>query len=231
MDPEQCSRTWVDSLVGCCGWPEAKARYFDAFGVVELQSTFYEPPSIALAEKWRANAPDAFRFCMKAWQLITHTPSSPTYRKLKSAVSPTEFSLLGAFRPSEQVWLAWERTAAIAHALRAAVIVFQCPKSFEPNRENIGNVRRFFHEIGPQTFSLAWEPRGDWDRRIVADVCREHNLIHCVDPFQSEAAYGSFVYWRLHGIGGYRYRYSDVDLQELQKRLLQTARKAGKRRM
>ena len=114
-------------LVGCSGWSEAKSKYFADFKTIELQSTFYEPPPIALASKWSALAPCSFCFCLKAWQLITHTPSSPTYRKLKSKISPAEHELVGSFRPSEQVLLAWERTAAIARALPAKVILFQCP--------------------------------------------------------------------------------------------------------
>ena len=40
------------------------------FPVVELQTPFYEPPTIEVASRWRALAPPEFRFCLKAWQLI-----------------------------------------------------------------------------------------------------------------------------------------------------------------
>ena len=193
---------------------------------MELQSTFYDPPSVVLAEKWRALAPEPFQFSMKAWQLITHTPASPTYRKLKSGVSATEHELYGSFRPTEQVWLAWERTALIARALRARVVVFQCPKSFEPTRENVYNLRRFFAEIGPQEFALAWEPRGEWPGALIAELCGERNLVHCVDPFQAQSVSGAIAYWRLHGLGGYRYRYSDAELEHLQNLLRETRKPA-----
>src|SRR5947209_7942616 len=112
-------------LIGCCGWSQAKSQYLANFQTVELQSTFYEPPSLALASKWRALAPASFHYCLKAWQLITHTPASPTYRKLKSKISSAEHDLVGSFRPTEQVILAWERTAEIAQALNARVVLFQ----------------------------------------------------------------------------------------------------------
>jgi uncharacterized protein YecE (DUF72 family) len=98
---------------------------------------------------------------MKAWQLITHTPTSPTYRRLATAVSPQEQDLYGSFRPTEQVALAWELTREIASILGAHVIVFQCPKSFLPTRENTRNLTTFFHEIDRDGRTLAWEPRGD----------------------------------------------------------------------
>jgi uncharacterized protein YecE (DUF72 family) len=153
---------------------------------------------------------------MKAWQLITHTPSSPTYRRLKSAVGLSELNLFGSFRPTEQVWLAWERTREIATTLRATVVVFQCPASFLPIRENIDNLQSFFQKLGPQPFHLAWEPRGNWPESLVRELCASHNLIHCVDPFENEPVYGDILYWRLHGRGSYRYRYTEDDLNELQ---------------
>ena len=205
--------------MGCCGWPEGKAKYFERFPVVELQSTFYEPPSVALAAKWRDLAPPSFQFCVKAWQLITHQTSSPTYRRLRSKLAANEHEAVGAFRPTEQVWLAWERTSNVAQALRARVILFQCPASFEPDPQNVTNLRAFFSRVERGDFLLAWEPRGDWSDDLVRGLCSELDLIHCVDPFQRESVHGHSVYWRLHGQGGYSYKYSDADLDQLRRKV------------
>jgi len=67
--------------VGCCGFPVARKEYFKNFSLVEVQQTFYKPPRMETAFKWRSAAPPEFEFAVKAWQLITHAPSSPTYRK------------------------------------------------------------------------------------------------------------------------------------------------------
>jgi len=207
-------------LTGCCGWTEAQARYTRTFSTIELQTTFYQPPAPKVAERWKAIAPPDFRFCMKAWQLITHTPASPTYRRLKSPVSPSEHDLYGSFRPTEQVRLAWERTREIAAAIDARVIVFQCPKSFLPTRENSQNLTAFFHEIDRDHRTLAWEPRGeDWTSDLIRALCAENNLIHCVDPFHADPVWGDAFYWRLHGRTGYRYRYTAEDLAELQRKV------------
>ncbi len=202
-------------LVGCCGWSEGRAKYFGHFPVVEVQSTFYEPPSLALASKWRAAAPADFRFCVKAWQLITHRSSSSTYRRLRSKLTDEELPLVGAFQQTEQVWLAWERTSEIARALRAEVILFQCPPSLEPDRETVRNIHAFFKRVERGDAKLAWEPRGDWPDALVREICAEHDLLHCVDPFKATSLYGTPLYWRLHGRGGYHYRYSDEELAEL----------------
>ena len=67
---------------------------------VEVQHTFYQPPRVETLAKWRAEAPRGFEFTIKAWQLITHQPSSPTYRRLKRALTEEEREGAGAFRAS-----------------------------------------------------------------------------------------------------------------------------------
>ncbi|MDQ6706608.1 MAG: DUF72 domain-containing protein [Acidobacteriota bacterium] len=217
----------MQCFVGCCGWSEARANYFAHFPIVEVQRTFYEPPSVALATKWREAAPVSFQFCVKAWQLITHRISSPTYRRLKTKLSATERDLVGGFQPTEQVRLAWERTADIARALQARVILFQCPASFEPNPENLRHLRTFFSEIDRERFRLAWEPRGQWPLDLVQGICAEYDLVHCVDPFAGESAFRRPVYWRLHGRTGYSYRYSDEELDQLRAMLTEADQESG----
>lgn len=206
-------------LVGCCGWPEARSRYFEHFDAVELQDTFYDPPPAGRAAKWRAAAPPEFRFCLKAWQLITHEPSSPTYRRLKAPVAAGRRDRFGAFRPTDEVFQAWAKTREIADAVAAAVIVFQCPASFRPTVENVRNLENFFGAIERGAFTFAWEPRGEWPRELVGDLCRRLALLHCVDPLAGEpVTSGDLAYFRLHGRGGYRYRYSDEELEEIRRR-------------
>jgi len=205
----------ADLTVGCCGWPEGRARYFEHFAAVELQDTFYQPPSAELAAKWRREAPAGFEFSMKAWQLITHAASSPTYRRLKTPVPEGKRDAYGRFRATEEVRAAWQHTLAVARALRAPVIVFQCPASLEPNEENIANLRSFFRRIEREDRLAAWEPRGRWPADLIGRICADLDLVHCVDPFQAEPLYGRALYFRLHGRGGYRYRYSDEELRQL----------------
>ncbi len=202
-------------LTGCCGWCEAHARYYREFPIIEIQQTFYDPPPPALAEKWRREAPAGFRFTIKAWQLITHTASSPTWRKLKSPPAPETRAAYGSFRPAPEVRAAFGRTMDFARALAASAIVFQCPASFTASDENIANLRRFFRAADRGGIPFVWEPRGDWPPDVVAGLCRELDLVHAVDPFTTAPVDGRFRYFRLHGRGSYRYRYSDEDLHRL----------------
>jgi uncharacterized protein YecE (DUF72 family) len=201
--------------IGCCGFIVAQAQYFRFFKVIEIQQSFYQLPRLQTAEKWRSFAPEDFEFTLKAWQLITHEPSSPTYRRLGKKIEPGKMDQYGSFRPTGAVRDAWARTAVFARALGARLIVFQCPASFRPTEEHVGNLRAFFSGIDREGFRFCWEPRGAWPSPLVRRLCQELDLIHCVDPFQVEPQHGEIQYFRLHGITGYRYRYTDRDLEKL----------------
>ena len=105
--------------IGLCGWSGSQVAYFSTFDCIEIQSTFYDPPSVQVASKWRNAAPPGFQFCIKAWQLITHTSSRPTYPRLRSPIPAAERDAVGSFRQTAQVWQAWQRTVEIARALDA----------------------------------------------------------------------------------------------------------------
>jgi uncharacterized protein YecE (DUF72 family) len=212
--------------VGCCGFAGAQAAYFRDFPVVEVQQTFYDPPAPETAARWRERAPPDFEFTLKAWQLITHPPGSPTYRRLRQPLPVEWRDQVGAFRPSNAVWAAWERTREITRLLRARVVVFQCPASFAPTPEHLENLRRFVrrvradlemrHEPAPR---LAWEPRGAWPDAVIEALCRELDLVHVVDPWVRPPVTPDPFYFRLHGLGGYGHRYTDAELRWLRARV------------
>ncbi|MGE5173395.1 MAG: DUF72 domain-containing protein [Betaproteobacteria bacterium] len=203
--------------IGCCGWSESQNNYYRDFGVVEVQDTFYRPGRIEKYEKWRKAAPTGFKFAVKAWQLITHEPSSPTYRKLRAAIPSAKKSRYGSFRPSEEVFAAWEVVDMVAQTLDAKMILFQSPSSFAPSLDNKRNLRTFFKTIDRRDYTLCWEPRGEWHDKDIKRICSDLDLVHCVDPFKTKPMHGRVRYFRLHGRPGYnlRYRYSEEDLREL----------------
>ncbi|MBE8540350.1 DUF72 domain-containing protein [Geoglobus acetivorans] len=197
--------------VGCCGLPVSMADYFRMFDVVEVQKTFYKPPMPETAERWRELAGEGFEFTVKAFQVITHPPSSPTYRKAKLKVDDGGF-----FKPVKAVFDAWERTREVAKILNSSVIVFQTPRSFRECEENVRNMKEFFNSI-EREFVFCWEPRG-WGSDVVKDVCQKLDLVHVVDPFVSRSMHGEIRYYRLHGFN-YRHKYSDDELKWLLERV------------
>lgn len=204
--------------VGCCGFPIKKEEYFQQFKIVELQSTFYQlPKKIETVKKWKSEAPKDFEFTLKAFQVITHEISSSTYKRLKEKFgNPKNY---GFFKNTKEVFEAWEMTKKVAKALNAKIIVFQSPASFKPEKKNIENFKNFFQKIKKEKFIFVWEPRGEWEESLIESLCKELNLVHCVDPFKQKPAFGKINYFRLHGKNSYNlnYRYTKEDLFQLKK--------------
>ena len=202
--------------VGLCGWTIAMDRYVRTFPVVEVQHTFYEPPADALLRRWRANAPADFEFTIKAWQLVTHDASSPTYRRMKQPLPAEHRGQVGSFRLTPPVRAAWARTLECAAILRATAVLLQCPKSFRPTKDNVERLRAFATTVErPDGLRLLWEPRGDWSAALLTDLCRDLDLAHVVDPMQTETVTPDRTYYRLHGTTGSRHVHTDAELHRL----------------
>ena len=197
---------------GCCGFPLPKLEYAKRFSVVEVQQTFYEPPRISTLQGWRALMPPDFEFTLKAWQLITHTAQSPTYRRLKTKLTLRELNKCGAFQWTPIVQRAWQTTRACADALCGRHVLFQCPARFTPTPQNVDQMRQFFTSIDRGALKLLWEPRGNWPAPLILSLCKQLDLVHVVDPFLSQSVTTDFVYFRLHGGRGFRHKFIGEEL-------------------
>lgn len=202
----------MEIKVGCSGVPVAQDRYFKEFKLLEVQKTFYQPPSNQVLERWRRQAPADFEFTLKCWQLVTHSENSPTYRRLKERVKVEE---AGNFRDSAVVRYGYERTRECARILGANLILFQSPASFRPERASLDNLRKFFKKRKREKFIFVWEPRGKWEIEILKDLYQELGIYIAFDPFKEKGFSQKIVYFRLHGKRGYNYRYSKQELRDL----------------
>ena len=205
----------MDVRVGLCGWTVSQASYVRRFPLVEVQHTFYEPPPDTVLARWRAQVPTGFEFTMKAWQVVTHESGSPTYRRLKRPLPDTARGQVGAFRATPAVLDGWQRTLGCARVLGASAVLLQCPKSFGPTAENVGRLRTFLSQVERPEGRLLWEPRGEWPASLLVDLCRELDLVHVVDPMQTETVTPEQTYYRLHGTTGMRHVHTDDELRRL----------------
>ncbi|MCX7871676.1 MAG: DUF72 domain-containing protein [Verrucomicrobiae bacterium] len=207
--------------IGVCGFPASRKDCFKSFHAVEIQQTFYDMPQVTTLEKWRKNANERFDFTIKAWQIITHESKSPTYKRMKAQIPSSELWQVGSFKPTKWVIRGLEKTMEAAKILSAKAIVFQCPPSFLPTIENIENICKFMEKANELKSKLnlcpvfAWEPRGKWDDKTIAEICGKFNLIHVVDVFERQSVTEKSFYFRLHGGYGYDHVYSDDELASL----------------
>ena len=192
----------MEIKIGCCGFPVARRRYFEQFSTVEIQQTFYQLPTLSTAHKWREEAPEGFEFTAKTWQLIAHEPTSPTYRRLRKAIPEEERKNYGSFKPTDEVFEAFEATEQFYNNLGVEKIIFQCPPSFAMTSEHVSNIMNFFGQIDRKDFTFIWEPRGNWDAEEIRKICDEVGLVHCVDPLWEAPVSGGIRYFRLHGLKG-----------------------------
>jgi uncharacterized protein YecE (DUF72 family) len=202
--------------LGMCGFTIGAAEYFSRFAVVEVQQTFYDPPALMTMERWRIEAPPGFEFTLKAWQVVTHDGTSPTYRRMKRSFTDTQRRQAGSFRLNATTREAWRLTLAAARTLRATGILLQCPASFRATTENIDAMRAFLAAVErPAGVRLYWEPRGAWPDDVVRGLCDELDLTHAVDPFVRPSLTPGPLYWRLHGNRSHRANYTDDELRQI----------------
>ncbi|MFB6345773.1 MAG: DUF72 domain-containing protein [bacterium] len=212
------------------GWKdkyESKLQAFTHdFELLEVQKTFYDLPQPKTCRRWRENANSEFTFTLKAWQALTHTIDSPTWRGNDDQLTDVQREQIGYLRPNQTVKTAWSETMERAKRLDAEVIVLQCPASFEPTDENEAKMRALLSEVDRNGRFIAWESRGKWldqpDR--VGSICKDLNLAHTVDLMRRQPAHlGSVAYVRLHGLNedryDYDYDYSQSELKILRDRL------------
>ena len=190
--------------IGCAGWgylPKKFVKpgesrlvaYARLFSVAEVNSTFYALPKTSTARAWRKSVDEVnktFEFTVKVPKLITHVSRF------------TDFNT-------------WERIREIAKELRARVLLFQTPRSFQDSEENVKKFVNFFSTIG-KDFMYAGEMRG-WKRETIQKIFPELGIIHVVDPLKEKPIEQQRNYYRLHGLGRimYRYRFTDEDLNRL----------------
>jgi len=166
---------------------------------------------------------------MKAWQVLTHPPSSPTWRKMKRKPNGN-LENYGFLRPTKENLEAWSETLRIAQILNARAIILQTPPSFRFSEEATKNVVEFFTAVlstTPKDLLICWEPRGDWNTHPEAlQKVLELGIIHVTDILKADPLPNSkgVLYTRLHGLGNkevnYKYKYTDNDLSILIRKIL-----------
>ncbi len=193
------------------------------FNCVELQDTFYNPPDIERIKSIVKEAPEGFRFSMKAWQAITHPPHMMTWRRSKFKPPKEVWDRYGYLKPTKENLEAWALIDKAAKTLSATYVIIQLPPTFKYSNENVSNIKEFLSTVGNTHYRIGMEFRGDWieHRLELKNILSNYSKVtHVVDPFRwfpPETTRN--YYFRLHGIGGsevnYKYKYTHNDLLKL----------------
>jgi len=227
--------------VGPAGWnykdwegivyPAGSAKSFDAlafladyFDTIEINSSFYAPPSPRDAAAWarRVKNNPRFRFTAKAWQRLSHERADGSAASLAADCNVVRQSM-----------------APLAEAGVLGALLLQFPWSFRHSEENLAHVDSLFRRL--RGFPLALELRhGSWDRADFYDALRAQGVAFCnVDQpviGDSMAPSGRVTarigYLRMHGRNyrtwfqkdagrdaRYDYLYTKAEVKEVSERL------------
>ncbi len=199
--------------IGLCGFPKSRKIIFSQFELVEIQKTFYDPGNPELYTKWREEAPKNFEFTVKAWQGVTHPASSPTWKRFKGVLWG-KIDNYGELKDTEEVRYAFKLSLDILRRLDGDKMVIQLPPRQVYRDENLKILGGFVEE----GIFICLEPRNkSWFKEEVIESLKSIGIVFVTDPFKNGIIdiNEELIYLRLHGIGGYKYRYSDEDLEKL----------------
>jgi uncharacterized protein YecE (DUF72 family) len=148
------SCSWTDPTLIACGrfYPpgvtsaEARLRYYaEQFDIVEVDSTYYAPPSARNSELWAARTPAAFVFNVKAFAWLTHHAAAPDrlpdwLRNRLPDAARGKRSVYARDIPEREMELVWqlhrEALEPLAAAGKLGAVLFQFPPWFVRSREN-----------------------------------------------------------------------------------------------
>lgn len=140
--------SWTDKSLLQSGWypkgadsAEERLRYYaEQFPLVEVDSTYYFPPSEKNSELWVERTPKDFTFNIKAFSLLTQHPTKPQalYEDLRVKTDKKNL-YLDDLKP-EAVDEVWERFLSALVPLHAAgklgALLFQFPHWFPISKRN-----------------------------------------------------------------------------------------------
>ena len=150
---------------------EARLRFYAAvFPMVEVDATYYHPPTEELAALWVDRTPQNFRFDVKAYALLTQHPTKPAslwddVAERIPAEHAEKKSIYISHLPDDAADDAWEhfRTALMPlhSAGKLGAVFFQFPQWFTNRRDN----REYLDQLPERLpdYQLAVEFRhGSW---------------------------------------------------------------------
>jgi len=211
------SRKPPEIRIGPAGWsyadwegivyPRPRPREFheaeylaDYFDTIEINTTFYHPPSAKTAMGWvrRVAHNPKFKFTAKLWQRFTHERN--------------------ANRPDEKIFK--EGLAPLAEEARLGALLLQFPWSFKNTKENCEYLSGLFMEF--MEYPLVLEVRhSSWSQPEIFQLLAEQGVGFCnIDQpvigrslGPSDRATAPLGYVRLHG-RNYEHWFSSEDRPE-----------------
>lgn len=200
----------TEFLIGAGGWayfqvPESNAleAYARAFNFVEVNSTFYEIPTLQLVKSWRRRVPADFEFSVRCHRSVTHRHR---------------------LEPVKESFDTFMTMRKICRILNSRFLVLETPSMLNFSKTKIESVKDFLESLNLKGIRIVWEVRRRKSERVplgLVALMRDYNIIHCVDlSKESPPVESDTVYTRVFGKGKHNiYQFTDEELLEIDKKI------------
>jgi uncharacterized protein YecE (DUF72 family) len=201
----------TELAIGCGGWAYFRVlglrpldAYARAFNFVEINSTFYEIPSLQTVISWRKRAPPDFEFAVRCHQDVTHKHR---------------------LEPAEESFHIMDMIIKICQALQSRFLVFQTPSEMRFSPEKTKSIGDFFATVDMKGVKPAWEIRrvaGEPIPPEVISMMSDNNILHSVDlSRETPLVESDTVYTRIFGKGEHNvYQFTDDELQGIAEKIV-----------
>jgi uncharacterized protein YecE (DUF72 family) len=226
-------------------YPDVKNKGFDElkyysniFNTVEINTTFYRPPSEAMTKRWASKTPSDFTFAVKLWQKFTH-PMKIGRKKSEEQWEAATRKDFDQFR---------DGILPLAEAGKLGALLLQYPAGFHCTPENVEQVQntlRWFYDY-PKAVELrhkSWSENKD-QMRALFEENRASGVLIDEPKFgtsirQDFEPMGEIFYFRAHGRNAkawwnpkeswerYDYCYSRDEIKKMAERIKTAASTPG----
>ena len=162
--------------------------------MVEVDSTYYFPPSERNSELWIERTPNDFTFNIKAYSLLTNHPTRPDslYGDIKAELPKELLDKRRLYRdklPDDAVDEVWERFRLALYPLHSAgklgAVLFQFPQYFTISRKNKAYIEEAVTRLPDYRIAVEFRHKSWLEDRNVEETLsflEERNLpLVCVD--------------------------------------------------
>ena len=168
--------------------------YASKFPLVEVDSTYYYPPSEKNSILWIERTPSNFTFNVKAYSLLTNHPTRPDslYGDVKAELAPEVLQKRRVYRdnlPDDAVEEVWDRFRQALFPLHSAgklgAVLFQFPQWFTISRKNKAFIEESASRLSDYRMAVEFRHKSWMEERNLEETLsflEKHDLpLVCVD--------------------------------------------------
>ena len=189
--------------IGAGGWDyfsipngDRLKAYSSVYDFVEVNTTYYQLPSLATVASWRKRVPPEFEFSVRCQKDVGELH--------RLELTPKTIRIIDSMEK-------------ICRRLRASVLTILIPKALLGDKELVPKVNAFLSTISLGRTRIAFEFRGGAPTEDTLETLHNHDALNSIDISKQDPKLGSSIlYSRLFGKGKENvYEFDDNELRDI----------------